>query len=153
SGRLAIGALAALCVAKLVATVFSYSSGGAGGIFMPTLFMGGMIGGAAGFIDTAALGHHGNELGAFALVGMGAVFAGVIRAPITSVLIIFEMTGGYGLVLPLMIANMTAYALARRWSPVPIYEALLEQDGTHLPHPRQRLHPLEQLMVRDAMDS
>jgi CIC family chloride channel protein len=87
-----------------------------------------------GYIDVAALHHHGAELGAFALVGMGAVFAGVVRAPITSVLIIFEMTGGYGLVLPLMIANMTAYGLARRWRPVGVYDALLAQDGIHIPH-------------------
>jgi len=65
---------------------------------------------------------------------MGAVFAGIVRAPITSVLIIFEMTGGYGLVLPLMIANMTAFALARHWRHIPIYEALLAQDNIHLPH-------------------
>jgi hypothetical protein len=93
-----------------------------------------MLGGAVGHLDVLALGHEQRQLGAFALVGMGAVFAGVIRAPITSVLIIFEMTGGYGLVLPLMIANSTAYMLARRLRPVPIYEALLAQDGVHLPH-------------------
>ena len=62
------------------------------------------------------------------------VFAGVVRAPMTSVLIVFEMTGGYGLVLPLMIANMTAFALARYWRKVPVYEALLAQDGIVLPH-------------------
>ena len=65
---------------------------------------------------------------------MGAVFAGIVRAPMTSILIVFEMTGGYGLVLPLMIANMTAFALARHWRPVPVYEALLAQDGIILPH-------------------
>lgn len=63
------------------------------------------------------------RLRAFALVGMGAVFAGVVRAPITSVLIIIEMTAGYGLTLPLMISNMAAYRLARRLRPTPIYEA------------------------------
>jgi CIC family chloride channel protein len=63
---------------------------------------------------------------------MGAVFAGIIRAPITSVLIILEMTGGYGLTLPLMISNMMAYGVARQLSPTPIYEALLEQDGIQL---------------------
>ena len=52
----------------------------------------------------------------------------------TSVLIVFEMTGGYGLVLPLMIANMSAFALARHWRPTPIYDALLAQDGIYLPH-------------------
>jgi CIC family chloride channel protein len=83
---------------------------------------------------------------------MGAVFAGTIRAPITSVLIIFEMTGSYGLILPLMIANMTAYGLARRFRSVPIYDALLEQDGVHLPHPRAAVkHALEQLRVAEAM--
>lgn len=85
---------------------------------------------------------------------MGAVFAGIIRAPITSVLIIFEMTGSYELILPLMISNMTAYALARRIRPIPIYEALLEQDQIHLPHRRGPVsHALEQLTVRDAMTS
>jgi CIC family chloride channel protein len=83
---------------------------------------------------------------------MGAVFAGIIRAPITSVLIIFEMTGSYDLILPLMISNMTAYALARHMRPAPIYEALLEQDGIHLPHRRGRVaHALESLQVADAM--
>jgi CIC family chloride channel protein len=76
--------------------------------------------------------HPADSIGAFALVGMGAVFAGTIRAPMTSILIIFEMTGGYGLVLPLMIANMSAYALARHWRHKQIYEALLEQDGIFL---------------------
>jgi CIC family chloride channel protein len=65
---------------------------------------------------------------------MGAVFAGIVRAPMTSVLIVFEMTGGYGLVLPLMIANMSAFALARHWRHTSIYEALLEQDGIQLSH-------------------
>jgi CIC family chloride channel protein len=75
--------LLALCGLKLVATVFSYSSGGAGGVFAPSLFIGGALGGAVGAIDATWLGHH-DDPGAFALVGMGAMFAGVIRAPITS---------------------------------------------------------------------
>ncbi|MBV8858775.1 MAG: chloride channel protein [Acidobacteria bacterium] len=152
TGRLAFGVLLALCALKLAATVFSYGSGGAGGLFAPSLFIGGMLGGAVGFLDQLTLHHAGNEVGAFALVGMGAVFAGSIRAPITSVLIIFEMTGSYGLILPLMIANMTAYALARRFRPTPIYDALLEQDGVHLPHRRGAVtHALEQLRVAEAM--
>ena len=132
SGKLAIGALVALSLVKLVATVLSYSSGGAGGIFAPSLFIGGMAGGAIGTIDLALFHHSPDSLGAFALVGMGAVFAGIIRAPITSVLIIVEMTGGYSLILPLMIANMLAYGIARHYRPTPIYEALLEQDGITL---------------------
>jgi CIC family chloride channel protein len=131
-GGLSLRVLVALCLAKVVATVMSYSSGGAGGIFAPTLFVGAMLGGVVGHLDVFALGHDRGQLGAFALVGMGAVFAGVIRAPITSVLIIFEMTGGYGLVLPLMLANTTSYVLARRLRSVPIYEALLLQDGIAL---------------------
>lgn len=151
AGQLGFRVLVALCVVKLVATVFSYSSGGAGGIFAPSLFVGAMLGGAVGHLDVFLLGHESRQLGAFALVGMGAVFAGVIRAPITSVLIIFEMTGGYGLVLPLMLANMTSYVIARRLRPTPIYEALLEQDGVVLPHAAPPAHPLEQLQVADAM--
>lgn len=117
TGKLTVEVLLALCVLKIAATVFSYGSGGAGGLFAPSLFIGGMLGGAVGFLDQIILHHSDNEVGAFALVGMGAVFAGSIRAPITSVLIIFEMTGSYGLILPLMIANMTAYVLAHHWRP------------------------------------
>ncbi len=126
--------LVGLCVLKLAATVCSYASGGAGGIFAPALFIGGTLGGAVGYLDVTLFHHSTESIGAFALVGMGAVFAGIIRAPMTSVLIIFEMTGSYGLILPLMIANMTAYALARRWRHTPVYEALLLQDGVVLPH-------------------
>jgi CIC family chloride channel protein len=134
AGGLGLRALLALGLAKVIATIFSYSSGGAGGIFAPSLFIGAMLGGAFGYGDVLLFGHESAQLGAFALVGMGAVFAGVIRAPITSVLIIFEMTGGYGLVLPLMIANMTAYMLARSLRTHSVYEALLAQDGVELPH-------------------
>ena len=140
-GSLPLKAVAVLCVLKLVATVFSYSSGGVGGIFAPALFIGAMLGGTVGYIDVAVFHHPTEEIGAFAVVGMGAVFAGIIRAPMTSVLIIFEMTGGYGLVLPLMVANMTAYALARYYQHTPIYEALLEQDGVVLPHGKPVLDP------------
>ena len=131
-GNVSVKLMLALCVMKLAATVFSYSSGGAGGIFAPSLFIGGMLGGAIGALDVQLFHHDGDSVGAFALVGMGAVFSGVIRAPMTSVLIIIEMTDGYSLILPLMIANMTAYGLARQLRPTPVYEALLDQDGIHL---------------------
>jgi len=152
-GQLALRTLVALGVVKVVATISSYSSGGAGGIFAPSLFFGAMLGGAVGHLDVALFGHESSQLGAFALVGMGAVFAGVIRAPITSVLIIFEMTGGYGLVLPLMVASSTSYVIARRFRPTPIYEALLEQDGIHLPHGGQTSQAIDRLSVSDAMTS
>jgi CIC family chloride channel protein len=132
TGSLGIKVMLVLCLMKLAATVFSYASGGAGGIFAPALFIGSMLGGAVGRLDSTLLHHTGEPIGAFALVGMGAVFAGIIRAPMTSVLIIIEMTGGYSLILPLMLANMTAYILARHARPIPIYEALLEQDGVYL---------------------
>jgi chloride channel protein, CIC family len=133
TGTLPVTMMAAFCVLKLAATVCSYSSGGSGGIFAPSLFMGGMLGGAVGYIDVTVFHHSTDAIGAFAVVGMGAVFAGIVRAPMTSILIVFEMTGGYGLVLPMMIANMSAFALARYWRHTPVYEALLAQDGIHLP--------------------
>jgi CIC family chloride channel protein len=131
-GHVGVRLMLALCALKIAATVASYSSGGAGGIFAPSLFIGATLGGAFGALDNWLFGHH-EPVGAFALVGMGAVFAGVIRAPITSVLIIIEMTSGYSLILPLMLANMTAFVVAHAWRPIAIYEALLEQDGIHLP--------------------
>jgi CIC family chloride channel protein len=143
AGNLTVKVMLVLCAMKVAATVASYSSGGAGGIFAPALFIGGMLGGALGALDIEVFGHEPDSVGAFALVGMGAVFSGIIRAPMTSVLIIVEMTNGYSLILPLMLANMTAYGLARHVRPTPIYEALLDQDGLHL-HDKG---------VRDALES
>lgn len=152
AGGLALHVLALMCVLKVFATVTSYSSGGAGGIFAPTLFIGAMLGGLVGNADVWLFGHDPEaELSSFALVGMGAAFAGVVRAPMTSVLIVFEMTGGYELVLPLMIANIVSYALARRFRPTPIYEALLEQDGVRLPHLGASRGPLTGIEVAAAM--
>jgi len=141
TGSLPVTLMASFCVLKLAATVCSYSSGGSGGIFAPSLFMGGMLGGAVGYIDVTVFHHSQDAIGAFAVVGMGAVFAGIVRAPMTSILIVFEMTGGYGLVLPLMIANISAFALARYWRSESVYEALLAQDGIHLPQGNKPLDP------------
>ncbi len=80
---------------------------------------------------------------------MGAMFAGIVRAPITSIVIIFEMTNNYSVILPLMAANITSYALARRLSPAPIYDALLKQDGIHLPGPSR--HPFRHVRTASAM--
>lgn len=143
TGTVPVLVMISFCVLKLAATVCSYSSGGSGGIFAPSLFMGAMLGGAVGYLDVTVFHHSSEAIGAFAVVGMGAVFAGIVRAPMTSILIVFEMTGGYGLVLPLMIANMTAFALARYWRRTPIYEALLAQDGIYLPHGIGPLDPPE----------
>lgn len=130
-----------LFIGKFAATIFSYSSGGSGGIFAPTLFIGAMLGGIIGFVAefvnngsvSAELVEDEMQLRSMlALVGMGALFAGVIRAPITSILIIFELTGDYNLILPIMIANLSSYAIACKLRDVPIYEALLLQDGVNL---------------------
>jgi CIC family chloride channel protein len=151
SGELAVKVMLALCVLKIAATVSSYASGGAGGIFAPSLFMGAMLGGVFGSLDRTLFGHSlASSVGSFALVGMGAVFSATIRAPITSVLIIVEMTSGYSLILPLMIANMSAYIIARRWRPVPIYEALLAQDGVRLGD-RTVLDTLENLRLENVV--
>ncbi|HKC66524.1 MAG TPA: chloride channel protein [Pyrinomonadaceae bacterium] len=148
-GSLPLKILIILGVCKLAGTVISYSSGSSGGIFGPSLYIGGMLGGAIGILAHFLSGNPQTQAGAFALVGMGAVFAGVVRAPVTSIVIIFEMTNNYSIILPLMVANITSYALATRLSPVPIYDALLLQDGIHLPHTQR--HALRQIAVSAAM--
>lgn len=135
AGALPLGLLVLLAAAKPVATILSYSSGGAGGIFAPSLFMGAMVGGAIGAMGGAIWPEALAGPGAYALVGMGAFFAALVRAPITSVLIIFELTNTYTIILPLMLANTVAYTIAERLAPVPIYEALLAQSGITLPSP------------------
>jgi chloride channel protein, CIC family len=143
-GNLPLKMMMVLSVAKIVTTVLSYSSGGSGGIFAPSLFIGAMVGGTLGSVVEIAFPGHPTAPGAFALVGMGASFCAVVRAPITSVLIVFEMTQNYSLILPLMIANATSYLIAQRLNPIPIYEALLEQDGIRLApaQPKVSLHKL-----------
>jgi len=135
TGGLALEVMAALCVMKLIATAMSSGTGGAGGIFLPSLFMGAMLGGAMGGLDVRWFHGPADAAQAFALVGMGAVFAGVVRAPITSILLVIEICGGYALALPLMVANMTAYALARRLQPESLYEALLRAPNAQAGEP------------------
>lgn len=131
-GSLGLQVLVVLLVAKFLATIFSYSFGGAGGIFAPTLFIGAMLGGTLG-VSAELLGIDGESLpSTLALVGMGAMFAGIVRAPVTSILIIFELTGDYNLILPIMVANLISYAIASKFRHIPIYEALLLQDGINL---------------------
>jgi CIC family chloride channel protein len=122
-----------LCVLKIGATIVSYSSGNAGGVFAPSLFIGAMAGGAIGTIVHRFAPFPTAETGAYALVGMGVLFAGIIRAPLTSVFMIFELTQDYQIVVPLMVANVLSYTISRRYQPVPLYEALLRQDNIHLP--------------------
>ncbi len=139
NGGLVLQTMLLLCGAKLVATIISYASGNAGGIFAPTLYLGAMAGGAVGVLVNQTAFFPTADPGAYALVGMGTLFAGIIRAPMTSVFMVFEMTQQYQILVPLMVANMLSYMISRRYQPVPIYHALLEQDHVHLPGPDSRL--------------
>src|SRR6202161_323961 len=127
--------MAFLCVLKLGATIVSYASGNAGGIFAPSLYIGAMAGGAVGMVVHRLAPFPTGAPGAYALVGMGALFAGIIRAPMTSVFMIFEITQDYEILVPLMVANLLSFAISRRFQPTPVYHALLHQDGIHLPSP------------------
>ena len=133
NGGMALKLVIALLVMKLVATAISYASGNAGGIFGPSLFMGAMLGGLIGGVAKYFFPAHVAQPGAYALVGMGATFAGVIRAPMTSVVMIFEITRDYAVIVPLMISNLVSYFIASRIQHEPIYEVLADQDGIHLP--------------------
>ena len=149
-GQLSWQWMAVLCAGKIAATVTSYGWGLSGGIFSPALFMGAMLGGVVAHLVHPISGPSVESVGSFALVGMGAFFAGAIRAPITSILIIFEMTGDYAIILPLMISNVISYTVAARLQPVPIYDALLRQDGITIPE--HEIHrDLRTVTVRDAM--
>jgi CIC family chloride channel protein len=133
NGHMVLGTMALLVCLKLVATATCYSSGNAGGIFGPALFIGAMLGGSVGEVAHMVMPNYTGNVGAYALVGMGAAFAGIIRVPLTSVIMIFEVTRDYSIIVPLMIANLLAYYVSSRLQEEPIYEALLHQDGIHLP--------------------
>ena len=131
--HLAVKLMVILLVLKLVATAVSYASGNAGGIFGPSLFLGAMLGGAVGGLAHHYLPGYVATPGAYALVGMGTAFAGVVRAPMTSVVMIFEITRDYAVIVPLMISNLVSYFISSRLQREPIYEQLAHQDGIHLP--------------------
>jgi CIC family chloride channel protein len=133
NGRMVVSLMALLLVLKVVATATCYASGNAGGIFGPSLFIGAMLGGTVGTIAHGMLPDYTGNAGAYALVGMATTFAGIIRAPFTSVIMIFEITRDYSIVVPVMIANLLSYFISRRFQPEPIYEALLHQENIHLP--------------------
>lgn len=115
-GELTVQLMFAVAAVKILATSFTISSGGSGGVFGPSLFIGAMIGGAVGQLSHAWFPSIVSHPGAFALVGMGAFFAGVAKAPIGALLMVCEMTGGYGLVVPLMFTSVAAILLSQRWS-------------------------------------
>jgi CIC family chloride channel protein len=148
--HLALKLMALLLVLKLVATAVSYASGNAGGIFGPSLFLGAMLGGTIGSVAHHYFPAHVATPGAYALVGMGTAFAGIIRAPMTSVVMIFETTRDYAVIVPLMISNLVSYFVASKLQRKPVYEQLAEQDGIHLPLPggrlRERQHQVLEVM-------
>jgi CIC family chloride channel protein len=138
---------------KILATTLSFSSGTPGGMFAPTLFIGAMLGAAIGTFEKHYFPLLTGGIGSYALVGMGVLFAGFIRAPLTSVFMVLEMSGNYSIILPVILANTIAYLLSRILTPVPIFEVFTHQDGLDLPsmeeqreenprHIEDALHPV-----------
>jgi len=148
NGRMAFQLMALLVVFKLLAATTSYASGNAGGIFGPSLFIGAMLGGTIGSVAHHLLPTYTAAPGAYALVGMGALFAGIVRAPMTSVLMIFETTQDYAVIVPLMISNLISFFISFRMQREPIYESLAIQDGIHLPGGETRLRNGRLLVVQ-----
>ena len=148
NGNMALKLMALLVVLKVVTVTTSYASGNAGGIFGPALFIGAMLGGSLGTLAHHWLPAYTASPGAYALVGMGAVFAGIVRAPMTSVVMIFEMTQDYEVIVPLMISNLVSLFISSRLQRQPIYEALAVQDGIHLPGPETHQRHGHRLVVR-----
>jgi CIC family chloride channel protein len=150
-GQYVILALLGLLAAKILATSLTMWIGGSGGVFAPSLFMGAMLGSAYG-----AVAHHfmpglAAAAGAYGLVGMGAVFAATARAPITGLIIIFELTGDYRIILPLMCAIVVATALSNQITKDTIYTLKLRRRGIDIDAPRTPSR-MAQITVAEAMD-
>ncbi len=139
---------ALLALAKIVATSATLGGKGAGGIFMPSLFIGAMAGASFAELSSVVWTQSSLQAGAFALVGMAAVFSGVARAPLTSILIVFEVTGDYGLVMPLMLTVAISTFLANKLHPESAYTAPLLRMGIHT-GPAAHVDLLDTVRVRD----
>ncbi len=150
NGGMALKLMLLLLVLKLFAVTISYASGNAGGIFGPSLFLGAMLGGIVGTLAHHVAPGYVATPGAYALVGMGTAFAGIVRAPMTSVLMIFEITRDYAVIVPLMISNLISFFISSRFQREPIYEVLAHQDGIHLPTAGSRIQE-SQRQVYQAM--
>lgn len=135
AGRYAIGFLLVLLLGKIVATSLTIGIGGSGGVFAPSLFMGAMCGSAFGLAAHDAFGNAAGPVGSYALIGMGAVFAGAARAPITAVVILFELTGEYSIILPLMAAIVLATLTSKALTGDTIYTLKLRRRGIDLNRP------------------
>lgn len=155
NGQMAVKVMVLLIVFKILAVTMSYSSGNTGGLFAPSLFIGALVGGIVGSAAHHLWPAYTALPGAYALVGMGALFAGIMRAPMTSVLMIFETTHDYAVIVPLMIANMVSFFISSSFQPVTVNDALAEQDGLHLPKAeirRRRGQHVAMEVMRDASE-
>ncbi len=150
NGDIVLKLVVLLAVLKIVATAVCYASGNAGGIFGPALFIGAMMGAAVGGVAHTLFPQYTAGPGAYALVGMGTAFAGIVRTPLTSVLMIFEITRDYTIIVPLMISNLIAFFISQQLQPEPIYEALASQEGVHLPTAHSS-PTAERMQVRQTM--
>ncbi len=139
-----------LLVAKLLAVCITLGSGGSGGIFAPSLFLGATLGALVGNAVGAIAPEFAGPPGAYALVGMGAVVAGTTHAPITAILIIFELTNSYEIILPLMTSCIVATLLSSRLHPESIYTVKLLRRGVDL-RAGQDINVLRAVRVREVM--
>jgi len=122
-----------LAVLKIIATTLSFVSGAPGGMFAPTLFIGAMLGGAVGDIERFYFPQLTGSTGTYVLVGMGVLFAGFLRVPMTSVFMVLEVSGNYEIIVPVIVANTFSYLISRGLLDVPIFDMLTRQDGLVLP--------------------
>jgi len=137
--QLFVGMLATLLIVKILATSLTIGSGGSGGVFAPSLFMGAVLGGTFGHLVHSRFPGTTATPGAYALVGMAAFFGAAARAPITAIIILFEMTGDYRIILPLMLATVVATLLAEHLQHENIYTMKLIRRGVHL----ERIHDID----------
>jgi CIC family chloride channel protein len=142
-----LGILAGL---KILATTISFVSGTPGGMFAPTLFIGAMLGGCVGGLERVIFPHLAASSAAYALVGIGVLFAGFLRAPMTSVFMVLEVSGNYSIIVPVIVANSIAYLISRTFQPVPIFDLLTRQDGLDLPSMEEQREAAV-LSLEDAM--
>ena len=144
--------LLVLGLVKMLVTLFCFSAGTPGGMFAPALFTGAMIGGGLGALAARWWPFPVGAPSAYVLVGMGVFFAGVFRAPMTSIFMVFEVSASYVIILPVMIANTIAYLVSRRFQRVPFFTMLARQEGLHLPSLEER-REIVSLRVEDAMST
>jgi chloride channel protein, CIC family len=149
-GQYAWKMLAALALLKILATTVSFVSGTPGGMFAPTLFVGAMLGGAVGDIERIFFPHLTGSTGTYVLVGMGVLFAGFLRVPMTSVFMVLEVSGNYEIIVPVIVANTFSYLVSRSLQSIPIFDLLTRQDGLILPSLEEEREEAV-LRVEDAM--